>query len=309
MFQKPNYHNVPNEFVDTYLKELSGAETKIIAVVMRKTFGFHKDFDYLSISQLMEYTGLSNRQIINSTQSLIEKDLIYIKYQCPKCNLESVSIQKDFICTECQTHEKPNKLFSILINEENQIMEKTMDGGHAKISIGSEITSQPMEKISRGSEITSQPMEKISIGCEVISHTKCTEERERSFFEAKKALSLSQETFIRDPAVESEKNVFEKKRERENFFSEKDMESEFYQVAKKIIERIYPMFFSNAQGGIMNKVKSDMMIEIGMCAEINSELVIETISTIASSLKNPESLIKFSYQKVIPLFKGEQRGN
>jgi hypothetical protein len=191
MFEKPNYHNTPNEFVDTYLKDLSGAETKIINVVFRKTFGFHKDFDYISIGQFMDYTGLSNRQVIDSTKSLIEKDMICLKYQCPKCDTEFPSIEKDFICPTCRTHEKPNKLFSISINGKSREVMQKFPKVVKKVHRGS-------EKISKGSEKSSQG------GSEKSSHTK---ERSVQKETITKISSLGpQDLIVPGNEIETEKN-------------------------------------------------------------------------------------------------------
>jgi len=168
MFEKPTYYIAPNDFVDVCLKDLTGAETKILAVIIRKTFGFHKDTDYLSISKLMEYTGLSNRVIIIATSTLEQKDFIHIKYQCPNCKSEFDHIDDmmvdefyynkkrekqclghRFSCTICQAKEHPNKFFSLSMSEECATAMKN----------GYEESSQPvMKKSHNGYEEKSQPV-------------------------------------------------------------------------------------------------------------------------------------------------------
>jgi phage replication O-like protein O len=61
------------------MKELSGSEFKVIMAILRKTLGWHKWADYISISQIMEATGLSNRQSINCVNSLEKKGFIRTK--------------------------------------------------------------------------------------------------------------------------------------------------------------------------------------------------------------------------------------
>jgi len=58
------------------MKELSGSEFKVIMAILRKTLGWHKWADYISISQIMEATGLSNRQCIDCVNSLEKKGFI-----------------------------------------------------------------------------------------------------------------------------------------------------------------------------------------------------------------------------------------
>jgi phage replication O-like protein O len=61
------------------MKELSGSEFKVVMSILRKTLGWHKWADYISISQIMEATGLSNRQCINCVNSLEKKGFIKTK--------------------------------------------------------------------------------------------------------------------------------------------------------------------------------------------------------------------------------------
>src|SRR5438045_1679723 len=63
--EAPNYTQVPNLLFDRWLSEISSlAELKVLLAVTRKTFGWHKREDALSISYLMELTGLSRPSVI-----------------------------------------------------------------------------------------------------------------------------------------------------------------------------------------------------------------------------------------------------
>ena len=42
-FRQPNYTQIPNELMDHWLSELSGAELKVLLYLLRRTFGFHRD--------------------------------------------------------------------------------------------------------------------------------------------------------------------------------------------------------------------------------------------------------------------------
>ncbi len=52
-FQSPNYTMVPDELFDELMVELSGAELKVLLYIIRRTFGFKKDSDNISLSQLL----------------------------------------------------------------------------------------------------------------------------------------------------------------------------------------------------------------------------------------------------------------
>jgi len=58
------------------MKDMSGSELKVIMVICRKTFGWHKERDKISITQMMELTGLSNRAAIDAIKKLMARGLI-----------------------------------------------------------------------------------------------------------------------------------------------------------------------------------------------------------------------------------------
>jgi len=77
MFKKPNFTQTPNEFFDDIAKTLKEGELRVLLVIMRQTFGWgNKEWDRISITQLMEKTGMSRDAVIRSTKTLIEKELV-----------------------------------------------------------------------------------------------------------------------------------------------------------------------------------------------------------------------------------------
>lgn len=66
---------IPNALVDDYLQSMTGAEVKCYLFVVRKTLGWHKGTDAISISQFVEKTGLSNRSVIDACNSLVAQGL------------------------------------------------------------------------------------------------------------------------------------------------------------------------------------------------------------------------------------------
>ena len=73
----PNYSPTPNDLFDHWLPHLNESELKVILVIIRKTFGWHKIRDRISISQLQQFTGLSETSILSAIKSLISKGLIF----------------------------------------------------------------------------------------------------------------------------------------------------------------------------------------------------------------------------------------
>lgn len=72
----PNHTQIPNEIFDEWLPKLGLAELKVLMVIMRKTFGWHKIRDRISLGQLEKLTGLERRHILKATKTLSEKGLI-----------------------------------------------------------------------------------------------------------------------------------------------------------------------------------------------------------------------------------------
>lgn len=72
----PNYTQTPNDLVDHWLPHLNESELKVLLVVLRKTFGWHRQSDRISISQFIQLTGLSETSVLGAVKSLISKGLI-----------------------------------------------------------------------------------------------------------------------------------------------------------------------------------------------------------------------------------------
>jgi len=87
-FRSPRYTQVPDELFDVLLPRLSGPELKVILYVIRRTFGFKKDSDSISLSQICSGittrqgdvldsgTGLSKSTVALVLKSLVEKNIL-----------------------------------------------------------------------------------------------------------------------------------------------------------------------------------------------------------------------------------------
>ncbi len=72
----PNTFQCPNDLVDHWMPHLKEGELKVLLVIIRKTLGWHKIRDKISISQLMQFTGMSRPSVIDSSDSLASKGII-----------------------------------------------------------------------------------------------------------------------------------------------------------------------------------------------------------------------------------------
>jgi hypothetical protein len=87
-FRSPAYTQVPDELFDELLPDLSGAELKTLLYVIRRTFGFKREADSISLSQMLHGlqgsdgrrldrgVGISKPTLLQSLRGLEEKQVI-----------------------------------------------------------------------------------------------------------------------------------------------------------------------------------------------------------------------------------------
>lgn len=89
-----NSFQLPNSVIDELLSDLTGAELKCYLYVLRKTKGWNKEEDAISVSQFMKVTGLSNRKVIDACERLVELGLLEQKIGSNKTKVFSVKDYK-----------------------------------------------------------------------------------------------------------------------------------------------------------------------------------------------------------------------
>jgi phage replication O-like protein O len=76
MIDEPNYTQIPNVILDEMAKDMGEAELRVVLAICRKTFGWHKVRDKISLSQLEEMTGLSRPGVLNGIEACTRKGLV-----------------------------------------------------------------------------------------------------------------------------------------------------------------------------------------------------------------------------------------
>jgi phage replication O-like protein O len=71
----PNYTQTPNEIFDL-MPDMDQSELRVVLVVCRQTFGWHKQRDRISLSQLIKATGLSRQGVLNGIEKAISRGLL-----------------------------------------------------------------------------------------------------------------------------------------------------------------------------------------------------------------------------------------
>jgi phage replication O-like protein O len=74
--KKPNYTQIPNVILDKLMLSMSDAELRVVLVIARQTFGYHRQRKKMSISYLMKATGMSKQGVLNGINSAIERGVV-----------------------------------------------------------------------------------------------------------------------------------------------------------------------------------------------------------------------------------------
>jgi len=94
------YTRIANELLDALIKSCpGGSQGSVLLAVIRKTYGFHKKEDSISISQIQKATNLSRRAVIYATQNLEAKRMLIVKRKRGRSNknmINKISIQKKY---------------------------------------------------------------------------------------------------------------------------------------------------------------------------------------------------------------------
>jgi phage replication O-like protein O len=102
-FQFPNTTQIPNEVFDTLMPHLSGGELKVLLYICRRTFGFRKDSDSISLTQISkgittkagrvldQGTGLSKRQVQRALRVLENRKVILVERKVDETGLHEVN--------------------------------------------------------------------------------------------------------------------------------------------------------------------------------------------------------------------------
>lgn len=97
--QKENgYTAIANEIMEALAKfKLPGSQTQCLFFILRKTYGFNKKSDRISLSQFSKGTGLNRKAVSRALNSLRDKNVIYI---------EKGGVKNDTILTSKYTFNK-----------------------------------------------------------------------------------------------------------------------------------------------------------------------------------------------------------
>lgn len=83
------FTRIANDILDGLCKiKLSSYQTRVLLYILRKTYGFNKKEDWISVSQIEEATGIYKAHVSRAKKELIERNIVI-------SNGNKVSFQKD----------------------------------------------------------------------------------------------------------------------------------------------------------------------------------------------------------------------
>lgn len=136
-FSGPNYTQVPDALFDELLPVLSGTELKVLLYVIRRTFGFKRESDTISLAQMvngivkrdgtrLDYgAGVSKKSLLVALRSLEDRQILFIeRRRSPERGDEA-------------------SLYRLNVVDEATRGAKTSPGGGAKLHQGGGAVSSP----------------------------------------------------------------------------------------------------------------------------------------------------------------------
>lgn len=72
----PNAFQIPNSVVDELMADMSGVELKCYLFIVRKTKGWNKECDAISLTQFVKFTGAGKTAVVDALKNLVELGLL-----------------------------------------------------------------------------------------------------------------------------------------------------------------------------------------------------------------------------------------
>ena len=90
------FTRIANELIDTFCRyRLSGEEWLVLWVIIRKTYGFNKKLDAISLGQFSSITGLKRQNVFRAINKLSSKQIIAVIKNGDRV-IVSYGLQKDY---------------------------------------------------------------------------------------------------------------------------------------------------------------------------------------------------------------------
>lgn len=133
----PNSFQVSNSLVDELMADMTGVELKCYLFVVRKTKGWNKDRDAISLSQFIKFTGAGKTAVIDALRKLVELGLLTKKTGSRNTSVFSINMFEKRTSSESELVQKVNLTGS----ESEQVT--SSESEHIKNNIKNNINNTP----------------------------------------------------------------------------------------------------------------------------------------------------------------------
>lgn len=94
---KKEFTMMPNEILEALATtSLNGTQRRILDVVIRQTYGYHREAHSLSISFIAKATGLHENSIQREMKNLIDRSILMVVSESTYCKSRKIGINKDY---------------------------------------------------------------------------------------------------------------------------------------------------------------------------------------------------------------------
>lgn len=108
----PNSFIIPNSVVDELMAEMSGVELKCYLFVIRKTKGWNKEFDAISLTQFIKFTGAGKTAVVDALKNLVELGLLVKKTGVRNTSVYAINLFGNQTSSENELVQKVNSTSS-----------------------------------------------------------------------------------------------------------------------------------------------------------------------------------------------------
>lgn len=108
----PNSFIIPNSVVDELMADMSGIELKCYLFVVRKTKGWNKEYDAISLTQFVKFTGAGKTAVVDALKNLVELGLLVKKTGVRNTSVYAINSFENQTSSESELVQKANSTSS-----------------------------------------------------------------------------------------------------------------------------------------------------------------------------------------------------
>lgn len=142
----PNYTQIPNAIFDLMADKDAGLtekELKILLAIARKTFGWHKKRDKISLSQLEQMTSMSRVSVVAGIKAAIDRGIVR---QTPDATDKRGGVFYELVVDELNQSTQATSTNSELVQNLNQFKIHTKTSTNSELELVQNLNPQKKEK-------------------------------------------------------------------------------------------------------------------------------------------------------------------